>query len=141
MYIIFFANEIFLTLGDYLVYNYRVNYSWYMNLEQQYDSFVKQSFEEKRTTVIAILDWVRATDSLFEDIYQLVVSDNAIEQDFYDIYESLMTVLYREELSEENSARKRVEQIRDTLQIQKECEQREQEIWKKEAEWLLDTIL
>jgi hypothetical protein len=27
------------------------------------------------------------------------------------------------------------------LQIQKECEQREQEIWKKEAEWLLDTIL
>jgi hypothetical protein len=56
------------------------------------------------------------------------VSDNAIEQDFYDIYESLMTVLYREELSEENSARKRLEQIRDTLQIQKECEQREQEI-------------
>jgi hypothetical protein len=71
---------------------------------------------------------VRTTDSLFEDIYQLVVSENAIEQDFYDIYESLMTVLYREELSEENSARKRLEQIRDTLQIQKECEQREQEI-------------
>ena len=112
-----------------------------MNLKEQYDIFVKQSFDEKRSTVVSILEWVRGTDPLFDDIYQLVISINAIEQDFYDIYESLMTVLFREELSEESGAKKRLEQIRDTLQIQKECEQREQEMGKKEAEWLLDTIL
>lgn len=94
-----------------------------LDLKSQRENFVKMDFEEKRSTVITLLDGAREGNQLFENLFSLIMSDTAIEQDFYDIFDSLMIVLYREEKVEEKMAFERLGQIKNHLETE----------WEKEA--------
>jgi hypothetical protein len=58
-------------------------------------------------------------------LYVLVSSDVAVEQDFFDIFDSLMIVLYQDEMKSEQLAMLRLHEIKDTLVLQKEKEAKE----------------
>jgi hypothetical protein len=58
-------------------------------------------------------------------LYVLVSSDVAVEQDFFDIFDSLMIVLYQDEMKSEQVAMLRLHEIKDTLVLQKEKEAKE----------------
>lgn len=107
------------------------------DLRTQHENFEKMNFEEKRSFVASILEGIKEGDQLFTDLYNLVVSNVAIEQDFYDIYDSLTIVLYREEKEEEQKALSRLTQIRNSLELQRQQEEADKIQAKKEAESLL----
>lgn len=108
-----------------------------IDLRTQYDNFVKMNFEEKRSFVASLLEGVKEGNQLFNDLYNLIVSEIAIEQDFFDIYDSLTIVLYREEKEEEQKALSRLTQIRNSLELQKQQETADKIQGQKEAETLL----
>lgn len=93
-----------------------------IDLRTQHDNFVKMNFEEKRNFVASLLEEIKEGNELFTDLYNLIVSDVAIEQDFFDIFDSLVIVLYREEKDEEQRALNRLTQIRNSLELQKQQE-------------------
>lgn len=108
-----------------------------MDLKQEFESFQKMGFEEKRNLVISLLTPIRQDKELFEDLYQLIVSEYAIEQDFVDIYKSLMIVLYRQEQSDEQAALTKLNEVKTQLQEQKAKEAKEREESLKESENIL----
>ncbi len=108
-----------------------------LDLKLQHDDFVKMNFEEKRGFVASLLEGIKEGDTLFTDLYNLIVSDMAVEQDFYDIYDSLTIVLYREQKQEEQKALSRLTEIRDSLEFQKQKEATDMAQGKNEAEALL----
>lgn len=93
-----------------------------LDIKRQRENFVKMDFEEKRNTVAILLDGIREGNPLFENLYSLITSDVAIEQDFYDIFDSLMIVLYREEKAEEKVVLERLDQIKERLMSEREKE-------------------
>lgn len=74
---------------------------------------------------------------LFEDLYNLVISDYAIEQDFYDVFDSLMIVLYREGKATETEALNHLDEVRNRLQAQKAMEDEEKNAALQDVESLL----
>lgn len=108
-----------------------------IDLKKQRENFVAMDFEEKRNIVASLLEWVKDGNRLFTDLYSLVTSDVAIEQDFYDIFDSLMIVLYRQEKAAEGVALDRLTAIRDSLELHRQQEAADTIAWKKEAESLL----
>lgn len=89
-----------------------------LNLKGQRENFVRLDFEEKRIVVASLLEGVQESNQLFADLYNLVMSEIAIEKDFYDIFDSLMIVLYREEKTEEQNALNRLGDIKRNLELQ-----------------------
>lgn len=112
-----------------------------LDLKSQHENFVKMSFEEKRDIVASMLDEVREWNELFENLYSLIISDFAIEQDFYDVFDSLIIVLYREEKEEEKLALQNLNEIKNRLENVREKEENEKLQWQKEAEELILNIL
>ncbi|NRH20761.1 hypothetical protein HOO68_01810 [Candidatus Gracilibacteria bacterium] len=108
-----------------------------IDLRTQHDNFVKMNFEEKRNFVASLLEEIKEGNELFTDLYNLIVSDVAIEQDFFDIFDSLVIVLYREEKDEEQRALNRLTQIRNSLELQKQQEAADNLQGQKEAQELL----
>lgn len=96
-----------------------------LDLKSQRENFVKMGFEEKRNTVAIILEGVQEGNQLFMDLYSLITSDVAIEQDFYDVFDSLIIVLYREEKTEEKSALERLGEVKNRLEAEREKEEAE----------------
>lgn len=112
-----------------------------LNLKAEYDIFVKMSFEEKRNTVISILEWIKEKNKLFSDIYKLIKSTQAIEQDFFDIYNSLIIVLHKEDRVAERIAINQLYEIKNNLNDQQQKEETEKLQSKKDVELLLNGIL
>lgn len=112
-----------------------------LDLKTQRENFVKMTFEEKRGTVASLLEGVKEGNKLFTDLYALIISDFAIEQDFYDVFDSLMIVLYREEKAEEKVALDRLGEIKDHLEIQRAQEATDKLQGQREAESLLTDIM
>lgn len=108
-----------------------------LDLRTQHDNFVKMNFEEKRSFVASLLEGIKEGNELFTDLYNLIVSEVAIEQDFFDIYDSLTIVLYREEKEDEQKALSRLTEIRNSLELQKQKEAADKLQGQQEAEALL----
>lgn len=108
-----------------------------LDLKTQRENFVKMTFEEKRNTVATILEGVKEGNQLFMDLYSLIISDTAIEQDFYDVFDSLMIVLYREEQVEEKSALARLGEVKNRLEAERARENADRLEGQQEAEKLL----
>ena len=73
-------------------------------LERLKKAFVSLNFEEKRGFVLSLLEDLKEDDRLFYDIHCLVSSNFAIEQDLYDVFDSLMLALWRREKSGQETA-------------------------------------
>jgi hypothetical protein len=93
-----------------------------LDLKLQRENFVKMSFAEKQNTVAILLDGVKEENQLFENLYLLITSNVAIEQDFYDVFDSLIIVLYREEKAEEKIALERLGNVKNRLETERERE-------------------
>lgn len=118
-------------------YYYSNVWTMSMDLKTGRENFVKMGFEEKRSAVTNILEGIKEGDELFTDLYNLIVSDIATEQDFYDVFDSLMIVLYREEKAEEKAALANLGEIKTRLEAVKAKEEEERLQWQHEAESLL----
>lgn len=108
-----------------------------LNLKEQRENFVKMDFETKRAAVATILEGVKEQKEIFSDLYNLITSDHAIEQDFYDVFDSLMVVLYREEKTNEKEALDRLGSVKTRLESEKTKEIEESKRGHQEAEELL----
>ena len=108
-----------------------------LDLQGQRERFIQMGFEEKREAVKGLLEWVKDGNALFTDLYRLIISEHAIEQDFYDIFDSLIIVLYREEKAEERMALDQLGDIKNRLQEQRAQEESDRTLGKNEAELLL----
>lgn len=109
--------------------------------KKQWESFRALPFDERKESVIKILEAFRGKDEAFDIIHQYVTqSDRVTDQDLQDVYDSMVASLYQLDSEAASEAELRFKEIQNKAASFREAEQKENVETASEAELLLTNL-
>ena len=99
-----------------------------MNLEKKVSEFKKLSFEDKKAKVLKMLEILKWSESLFDDLYDIITTiKNISEELLVSIYSSIQSAI--EHIIDNDKLKDNInsmEKVRKRLQKIKEMEEKEE---------------
>lgn len=101
----------------------------------QRKEFLSRTPEEKKIQLASLLSQCKAGNSDLEDVYEYVASEFSEESDYDEIFDAVMGVLEASDETSAESAKRRLENLRERLEavLARERAERSQELAEAEA--------